>query len=150
VSSTATSIEVKWTPAYDDGGSPIAKYLLEIDEVEGIDTPNVENWVSKFAGEALTYTVISDSNSNLVTKAQYRFRVSAISEYNDMQSLYSEISTYYCAALPEKIEFPTTTFVDFGANTLEFVWNQPTMNLAEMLLIDSYRVYWDAGYLLQG
>lgn len=26
VSSTATSIKVKWAPAYDDGGSPIKEY----------------------------------------------------------------------------------------------------------------------------
>jgi hypothetical protein len=41
VTSTATSITVRWTPAYDDGGAPIADYELEMDEVEGLGFANV-------------------------------------------------------------------------------------------------------------
>jgi hypothetical protein len=44
VTSDSSSIQVSWEPAYDDGGSPIKSYQLEIDEVEGLDAPNEENW----------------------------------------------------------------------------------------------------------
>lgn len=45
VTSTSSSIELKWDPAYDDGGSPIEQYQLYMDEVEGLGAPNVEDWV---------------------------------------------------------------------------------------------------------
>jgi hypothetical protein len=45
ISSTATTINVQWAPAYDDGGSPIQQYQLYTDLVEGVGAANVENWV---------------------------------------------------------------------------------------------------------
>lgn len=57
VSSTASSIEIKWSPAYDNGGSPIEFYEVEIDEVEGLGTANVEEWQNVFTGQALTFAV---------------------------------------------------------------------------------------------
>lgn len=57
VTSTATSISVEWGAAYDDGGSPIKEYEVEIDEVEGIGQANTELWVNVFTGEALSYEV---------------------------------------------------------------------------------------------
>ena len=59
VTSSATSIELVWEPAYEDGGSPILEYQLEMDEVEGIGASNIESWTSIFTGHALTYTVNS-------------------------------------------------------------------------------------------
>lgn len=41
ISSTSSSIRVRWAPAFDDGGSPIQSYILEMDEVEGIGYANV-------------------------------------------------------------------------------------------------------------
>jgi hypothetical protein len=98
VSSTDQSIEIKWTPAYDDGGSPIAVYEVEMDEVEGLGSANIETWENKFTGAALTYEI----TTGLTATMQYRFRVRAISEY-DKQSLYSDVSTFYAAALPAQI-----------------------------------------------
>jgi hypothetical protein len=57
VSSTDSTIEIKWSPAYDDGGSPIKEYQVEMDEVEGIGFANVEEWENVFTGAALTYEV---------------------------------------------------------------------------------------------
>ena len=59
ISSTSSSIEIKWAPAFDDGGSPIKNYLVEMDEVEGIDQANVEVWEQVFSGQALTVQVTS-------------------------------------------------------------------------------------------
>lgn len=50
ITSSDVHIELKWEPAYDDGGSPISQYQLYMDEVEGLGAANVENWVLKFAG----------------------------------------------------------------------------------------------------
>jgi len=49
-----------------------------MDQVEGIATPNDENWVLKFAGKALTYTV----STGLIPKKSYRFKVLAKNEYD--------------------------------------------------------------------
>lgn len=57
VSSSSSQITVEWQPAYDDGGSPIKFYQLEMDLVEGLGLANVRNWVVKFTGPALTYSV---------------------------------------------------------------------------------------------
>lgn len=65
VTSTSSSIKVEWEPAFDDGGSPIAEYQLEMDEVEGIGEANIETWVNVFSGAALTYTVTSGLTSTL-------------------------------------------------------------------------------------
>jgi hypothetical protein len=96
--STATSIELKWSPAFDDGGSPIKLYQLDMDEVEGVGLANIENWVNIFTGASLTYTVTQNLNSTM----QYRFRVRSISEYLK-QSPYSKVSTFYAASLPQQI-----------------------------------------------
>ena len=50
VTSTASSIEVSWTPAYDDGGSPILEYQLEMDPVEGLGGAKIEDWQNIFTG----------------------------------------------------------------------------------------------------
>lgn len=50
--------------------------------------------------------------TGLEPKVEYRFRVRAFSEYSqslDKYSHYSEITQYYAAALPEKIEWPATS-----------------------------------------
>jgi len=145
VSSTSTSIRVKWSPAFDDGGSPIQQYVLEMDEVEGIGYANVENWQIVFAGDALEYEVSSGLTATLV----YRFRVRAVSEYAKL-SLYSEISEFYAAPLPDMITFPASPFTELGASFLKFTWHQPSINLALKLPILSYKVYYDASYLLSG
>lgn len=83
VTSTATSIEINWSPAYDDGGSPIVSYSVEMDQVEGIGLANIENWINVFTGAQLTTTV-----TGLSATQQYRFRIRSLSEYAK-QSLYS-------------------------------------------------------------
>ncbi len=55
--STATSIEIKWGPAFDDGGSPIYAYEVDMDLIEGIGQANVESWINVFNGEALSFKV---------------------------------------------------------------------------------------------
>jgi hypothetical protein len=95
VRSTDSSIEIKWAPAYDDGGSPIKEYQVEMDEVEGIGFANIVEWENVFTGAALT-TVI---DAGLQPKLQYRFRVRAVSEYLK-ESIYSEVATFYAASVP--------------------------------------------------
>lgn len=127
VSSTSSTIKVKWTPAFDDGGSPIQNYNLEMDEIEGIGYANVENWQSVFIGNALEYEV----TTGLTPTLMYRFRVQAVSEYAK-QSLFSEIAQYYAAALPAKITFNAgNEFTQFGATSLRFDWIKPTIDLAQ-------------------
>ena len=145
ITSTASSIELAWEPAYEDGGSPILEYQLEMDEVEGIGASNIESWTSVFTGHALTYTV----SAGLQATYRYRFRVRAVSEYLK-ESPYSSISVFYAAALPEQITFPTDVFTEIEKDRLTFTWNQPVIDTNTMLTIDQYRVYWDAGYLLSG
>lgn len=58
----------------------------------------------------------------------------------------------FAAALPEQIQFATTSseiFTETNLNKLTIAWTQPALT-SVMLPIDSYKVYWDAGYLLQG
>jgi hypothetical protein len=57
VLSSASSIELSWAPAYDDGGSPIKSYTVEMDEVEGLDVANQEVWTVVFNGQALSCSV---------------------------------------------------------------------------------------------
>jgi hypothetical protein len=77
VTSSATTISLEWSPAFDDGGSPIAQYELEMDEVEGNGLANTELWLNVFTGHSLSYTVTSGLQSTF----EYRFRVRAVSEY---------------------------------------------------------------------
>lgn len=107
-----------WEPAYEDGGSPIKEYQLEMDEVEGVGAANIESWTTVFTGHALTYTVMTD----LKAKSQYRFRVRSVSEYSK-ESQYSSIAVYYAASLPAKITYPSTVFTDIQKDTLTFFWN---------------------------
>jgi hypothetical protein len=76
MTSTATTIEVQWEPAYDDGGSPIKEYQLFIDEVEGIGPANIEQWTSVYIGSDLKYKVLT----GLTATRAYRFKVRAVSE----------------------------------------------------------------------
>ncbi len=97
ITSTSSSIEIKWSPAYDDGGSPIVSYSVEMDQVEGIGLANIENWINVFTGAQLTATV-----TDLTATEQYRFRIRSITEYAKM-SLYSETATFYAASQPEQV-----------------------------------------------
>jgi hypothetical protein len=44
VSSSDNFIEVRWGPAFDDGGSPIKEYELQTEAVEGLGVANIESW----------------------------------------------------------------------------------------------------------
>lgn len=72
----------------------------------------------------------------------------AVSEYSKL-SLYSEVATYYAAALPAQITFPITVFTEVKTTSLTFNWVQPTIQ-SQMLPILAYRVYWDSAYLIAG
>jgi hypothetical protein len=76
VASSATTISIKWGPAFDDGGSPIQEYMVDMDLKEGLGVANEITWVNVFTGAGLSYTV-----SGLTPTKQYKFRVSALSEY---------------------------------------------------------------------
>lgn len=104
VSSTASTIVLKWEPAYDDGGSPIQDYQLYMDEVEGTGPANVESWGSSpvYTGGALTYTVAA----GLTATRAYRFKVRAVSE-QALSSSFSGVATFYAAALPPQLSFNT-------------------------------------------
>lgn len=97
LASTSTTIAIKWGPAFDDGGSPISEYLVDMDLVEGLGVANDVAWVNVFTGAGLSYTI-----TGLTPTEQYKFRIAALSEYNK-QSVYSEVVTFYAAALPDKI-----------------------------------------------
>jgi len=113
VSSTATSIQVEWDPAYDDGGSPIAQYSLFVDEVEGLGTANIESWSNVYTGSALTYTL----STGLTAKKSYRFKVHAISE-ESLTSLSSKVAEFVAASLPPTVTFPATPFPETSRTSL--------------------------------
>lgn len=73
MSSSASAIEVKWSPAYDDGGSPIEAYVLEMDEFKPVFEE--AEWIEVARGDILTYEV-----SVPTPLKQYRFRVRAVNE----------------------------------------------------------------------
>jgi hypothetical protein len=145
VSSTATSIELVWDPAYDDGGSPIKNYQLFMDEVEGTGIPNVENWINVYTGSALTYTVPS---AQLTPKAKYNFKVTAISE-QALVSLDSKIATFIAASKPGIITFPASPFTEITKTTLLLTWTQPTLTANDIPIL-RYRVYWNEGVRASG
>ena len=88
-----------------------------MEEFEGIDVANIENWVSVVQIEALTYTVVTD----LTPTMQYRFRIRAINEY-EKHSIYSEVATFYAAALPETIAFDSIVFTGTDLTKLTMEW----------------------------
>jgi hypothetical protein len=98
VVSSATSIQIAWTPAYDDGGSPIKEYQLWMDEVEGVGPATVENWgvAPVYTGSLLGTTI---STGLTATKA-YRFKVKAVNEAHLLESPFSQVSIFYAASLP--------------------------------------------------
>lgn len=138
--STATSITVKWDPAYDDGGAPITGYQVYTDIVEGDGIANIETWVLSHNGDGNTLTKIIGS---LTSKKLYRFRVRAISE-TTVAGDYSPISEYYSAALPPTIVFNTASFVS-SKNSIKIMWTKPTLGATDMDIM-SYRLYWNEGY----
>ena len=113
-----------------------------MDQVEGSGVENIENWQTVFTGPSLSFSV----TAGLVAKYQYRFRVRAISEYQK-ESPYSQIASFYAAALPEQITLPSDPFTEIEKTSLKFTWDKPSLDSATQLDIISYRVYWDAGYL---
>jgi hypothetical protein len=81
VSSDATSIQIEWDPAYDDGGAPIKEYQVEFDKVVGDGLSNIDEWQQVSVTNILKYTAI-----NLEPVHKYRFRVRTISSYRDSPS----------------------------------------------------------------
>ncbi len=75
-----------------------------MDQVEGLNTANDENWVVQFVGQALSFTV-----TGLTPTVHYRFKVLAMSEQS-ITSQFSEVSEYIATALPDTITFPATPF----------------------------------------
>ena len=52
--------------------------------------------------------------------------------------------------MPEQLTFPATVFTEIEKDLLTLTWEQPVIDADNMLPIDGYNVYWDAGYLLSG
>lgn len=65
--------------------------------------------------------------TGLTATSQYRFRVRAINEYL-LESIYSQVSVFYAAALPEQIQFDSTIFTDLQTTSLTFEWLQPVID----------------------
>jgi hypothetical protein len=59
-------------------------------------------------------------------------------------------STYWSAELPEAITFPESSFTEISESSFVINWEKPILDELEELPILSYRVFWDAGYLLEG
>ena len=60
------------------------------------------------------------------------------------------MAIYYAAALPEQIAWPAAEsdkFPDTYQTSIKLAWTKPVLS-ADQLPILSYRVYWDASYLL--
>ena len=85
--------------------------------VEGVGVSNVENWVLIFTGNALTF----NWNTGLTALAQYKFKVSAINDAN-LQSVFSNVATYYAASLPAQIVFPANPFPSTSQTSIELTW----------------------------
>ena len=124
MSSSATNIEVSWDPAYDDGGSPLKQYQLYWDIVEGVGVSNVENWALIYTGNGLTF----NKNTAVTALARYRFKVVAINEQL-LQGVYSSVSVFRAAAVPNAITFPVDPF-ETTKTSIQITWDQPTINVA--------------------
>jgi hypothetical protein len=144
VTSSATSIQVTWTPAYDDGGSPIREYQLWMDEVEGIGPANVENWgtTAIYTGSLLSTTI----SAGLTATKAYRFKVKAVNEAHSLESPFSPVAAFYAAPLPAQVTFTTTgnAHLQLSRTWIFLDWDTPTISATE-LPVDSYVVYWDEG-----
>jgi hypothetical protein len=142
VASAASSIEVAWEPAYDNGGSPIKEYRLWADLVEGLGAANVVEWGSSpvYTGTALRATI-----GGLVAGKAYRFRVQAVSEHL-RTSPYSSVAVFYAAAPPAQITFDTAAgaHLEAAESWIHLAWVRPTI-AADELLVDAYILYWDEG-----
>ena len=72
----------------------------------------------------------------------------AVSEYLK-KSIYSDVSVFYAASLPEAVSFqPGNTFDEITKQSLTLKWLKPAVT-SEMLPVTAYKVYWDEGYLLE-
>ena len=143
------SIEVKWQPAFDDGGSPIKEYQLWTDEVEGVGAANIETWATEAipdSGTALTFT-----KTGLAPTKAHRFKVMAVSEQL-LQSAFSSIAIYYAAPKPAQIAFNTVNdaHLQTSKSSIWLNWITPAINSAAELPIDAYDLYWDEGYRSSG
>lgn len=134
MTSTATTIEVKWEPAFKDGGSTITEYQLYYDEVEGTGVANSENWVLAVNGNQLSYILTS-----LNSTKQYRFKVRAKSG-SVIAGDYSPISQYYAASVPDKIIIDTASTEQLGQNII-LHWIKPVINSLTQLNVEGYIIY---------
>lgn len=144
VSSSSSQITVSWSPAYDDGGSPIKEYQLEMDEVEGLGAANIESWATIYQGSSLTYS----KASGLTATKSYRFRVRAVSE-QDIESQYSEVNEFIAASLPAQITFSGTPFMLEQKTLIKFQWVQPTIAASD-IAVTKYNIYWNEGFRSSG
>ena len=142
VTSTASSIEVSWEPAYDDGGSPIKEYQLWLDEVEGVGPANIEDWGAPvYSGTALSF----DVTTGLTATKAYRFKVKSVSEHL-LASPFSSIATYFAAPLPAEIAYDTLEDAHLltSRSWIQLTWIPPTISATE-LPVEAFLVYWDEG-----
>ena len=143
VTSTATTIQLEWEPAFEDGGSPITEYQLYYDEVEGVGVANSENWVLALNGNQLSHTLTSLNSTKL-----YKFRVRAKSGAV-VAGDYSPISQYYSASLPDKIILDTASTKQEGEN-ITLHWTAPVIDPLTQLEILGYYVYYTERYTSNG
>lgn len=102
VTSTDTTIDLQWDPAFEDGGSPISEYQLYMDVIEGLGVANTESWSLIHNSNSLSYQV-----TGLTALKQYRFRVRSKSG-SLVLGEWSPISEYYASPLPPTPAFDTS------------------------------------------
>ena len=137
VSSSASSIQVKWDGANSTGGLPITSYNLYSDEEEASTLARTENWVLVYSGTALTAT----KNSGLSAGKSYRFKVRAINSVNE--GVDSKISVFYAGSAPPT---PTSFSVSNYARTwVTLSWAKPTLVATTDPEVKGYLLYTDYG-----
>ena len=115
-------VEVSWAPPLNDGGLPIAGYVLD--------------WVSSTGASGTIETSSTGyTMQNLLNGATYTVTVSAINEAGTSPAGGSASATP--AAAPSS---PTTVTVDRGDGRLDVTWQPPTADGGKPVL--SYTVAW--------
>jgi hypothetical protein len=138
IASTATTIQLQWDSAFQDGGSPITEYQIYYDEIEGVGVANIENWMLAANGDFLTYTV-----TGLTSLKGYFFRVRAKSDAY-IAGDFSPISKYYASPIPPTPAFDTS-LTTTNQTEINLFWTAPTVP-ATTLPILGYKIYWNLGF----
>ncbi len=105
---------------------------------------NVESWTNVYTGSNLFFNA-----TGLTALKRYRYKVLARNE-ETKDSLFSNVAEFYASPLPLQIGFPVTAITTNSKTSMTLTWTQPTIDGTYELPVDSYKIYWNEGYLSSG